>query len=164
MRDVRAAIASGDLATAQRLAHTLKGAAGDIGAPRLSEAAKRMESALRTPSTAGSLALVDAVEALLVEQLANIQRAMTRPTGNPLGAEVPAGNAAIGDLMRELAKMLRADDAQALELLAPLTALVRGSAHADEYRRLIGLVERFSLHEALSVLQGIASNMDITLD
>ena len=164
MRDVRAAIASGDLATAQRLAHTLKGAAGDIGATRLSEAAKRMESALRTPSTAGSLALVDAVEALLVEQLANIQRAMTRPTGNPLSAEIPAGNAAIGDLMRELAKMLRADDAQALELLAPLTALVRGSAHADEYRRLIGLVERFSLHEALSVLQGIASNMDITLD
>jgi CheY-like chemotaxis protein len=40
-QDIRAAIAADDYALAHRLAHTLKGAAADIGATRLSEAARR---------------------------------------------------------------------------------------------------------------------------
>ncbi len=164
VRSMRAAIATGDHATAQRLAHTLKGAAGDIGATLLCEAAKRLEAALLTPSTVDSAALVDTVEALLAQQLANIQRAIAQSTETQPLKGVPAGEAVLGDLLREMAKLLSNDDAKALELLAPLAGLVRGSPEADEYRRLERLVERFSLHEALSVLQGIATRLDITLD
>ncbi len=163
-QSMRAAIAAGDHATAQRLAHTLKGAAGDIGATRLCEAAKQLELALLTPSSAVLPSLVDAVETLLAQQLTNIQRAVTLSNGTQPHEAKPAGAAALSDLLRELAELLRNDNAQALELLAPLAVLVRGSAQWDEFRRFEGLVERFSLQEALSVLQGIASGLDIPLD
>jgi two-component system sensor histidine kinase/response regulator len=163
VRRIRVAIAAGDHATAHRLAHTLKGASGDIGATQLSAAAQRLESALQTPTTEVSAALVDTVEALLAQQLTNIQRAIFQPTGPRTLDDAAAGEAVLSDLLREMAKLLRNDDAQALELLTPLAVLVRGSAQADEFRRLAELTEGFSLHEALAVLQGIASSMDITL-
>lgn len=46
-RAIRAAIASGDLAAAERHAHSTKGLAGTIGAPGLQNAAKALEMALR---------------------------------------------------------------------------------------------------------------------
>ena len=44
---IRAAIDSGDLATAERRAHSSKGLAGTIGASALQQAAKALETALR---------------------------------------------------------------------------------------------------------------------
>ena len=44
---IRAAIDSGDLATAERRAHSTKGLAGTIGAPGLQDAAKALETGLR---------------------------------------------------------------------------------------------------------------------
>ena len=44
---IRAAIDSGDLATAERRAHSTKGLAGTIGAAGLQNAAKTLETALR---------------------------------------------------------------------------------------------------------------------
>jgi CheY-like chemotaxis protein/HPt (histidine-containing phosphotransfer) domain-containing protein len=49
---IRAAIDSGDLATAERRAHSTKGLAGTIGAPALQEAAKALETALRERDSA----------------------------------------------------------------------------------------------------------------
>jgi HPt (histidine-containing phosphotransfer) domain-containing protein len=46
-KTIREAIASGDLATAERRAHSTKGLAGTIGAPGLQDAAKALETALR---------------------------------------------------------------------------------------------------------------------
>jgi HPt (histidine-containing phosphotransfer) domain-containing protein len=45
---IRRALATGDGATAERLAHSLKGAAGTLGAAGLAEAAARAEQAIRT--------------------------------------------------------------------------------------------------------------------
>jgi two-component system sensor histidine kinase/response regulator len=164
VRDLRAAIAAGDHDTARRLAHTLKGAAGDIGATRVGEAAQRLEAALQAPSAKAPPALVDAVEALLVQQLRHIREAITPQDGAPATSGALAGDGELATLLRHMAKLLRNDDAQALELLAPLAAHSKRSLQAEEFRRLHGLVERFSLNEALMVLHGIAAGMNITLD
>ena len=164
VRSMRAAIAAGDHITAQRLAHTLKGAAGDIGATRLCEAAKRLESTLQTGSTSVPPALLEEVDALLMQQLVEIVPAIAPVAGVPPTAGKHTGEAALGALLQEMAKLLSDDDAQALELLAPLAALVEGGAMAAEFHRLSGLIERFSLNEALVALQDIATTMDIRLD
>ncbi|MDE2442473.1 MAG: Hpt domain-containing protein [Betaproteobacteria bacterium] len=46
-RAIREAITSGDLAAAERHAHSAKGLAGTIGAPSLQNAAKALETVLR---------------------------------------------------------------------------------------------------------------------
>ncbi len=162
--NLRSALAGGDHATAHRLAHTLKGAAGDIGATRLNQAAQKLEVALLAPSAAAPLGLVDAVEALLAPLLADIRHAIT-PAAGALPLDGPLDGAGELDvLMREMAKLLRNDDAQALELLAPLAAHIKRGGQAEAFRRLEGLVAGFSLHAALTVLQGIASAMNVTLD
>ena len=60
--DLRAAIQADDLATAHRLAHTLKGLAATIGAEALSAAAAQLESALEPLQTRPDETLVAAVE------------------------------------------------------------------------------------------------------
>ena len=164
VHSVRSAISGGDYSTAQRLAHTLKGAAADIGATRLSDAAQRLDAALLSPSAGAPVALVNAVAALLAPLLADIRHAITPPPGAlpPQGAH--AGEEDLTALLREMAKLLRNDDAQALELLAPLSGHFKRSGQADAFRRLEGLVQGFSLQAALTVLQDIACAMDITLD
>ncbi|MEO7105175.1 MAG: Hpt domain-containing protein, partial [Rhodoferax sp.] len=153
-----------DYQSAHRMAHTLKGAAGDIGATQLSAAAKHLESALLAPVNEGYPAAVDAVETLLVQQISNIQHAIAPLAGESELENSAGSEAALGILLREMAKLLRNDDAQVIELLAPLALRVRGSTLVDEYSRLEELVQRFSLQEALLVLQSIATSMNITLD
>jgi two-component system sensor histidine kinase/response regulator len=163
VRSMRAAMAAHDYSVAQRLAHTLKGAAGDIGATRLREAARRLETALLSHPTAVPSAQLDEVDALLMQQLVEIAPAIAPMPGASSLAGKPAGEAALVEVLRELAKLLSEDDAQAVELLAPLAALVEGSAQAADFRHLAGLIERFSLSEALTGLQDIATKMDIRL-
>ena len=161
---MRAAIAIRNRPTAHRLAHTLKGAAGDIGATRLCEAAERLELALLAPTESVQPALLDEVEALLVQQLADIAHALETDAGAAPAPGQPVGEAELTAVLREMAKLLAEDNAQVLELTTPLAALVEGHAMAADFRRLTGLIEHFSLSEALVVLQGIASGMDIKLD
>ena len=161
---MRSAIVGGDHPTAQRLAHTLKGAASDIGATCLGDAAFRLETALLAPSAAALPALVDAVEALLAPLIGDIRRAITPPVGALPLEDAQAGEGELTALLREMAKLLRNDDAQALELLAPLSGHIKRSGQADAFCRLEGLVQGFSLQAALTVLQDIACAMDITLD
>ena len=47
---MRAAIASGDMATAERESHSLKGSAATLGADHLAEAAGLAEAAIRSGS------------------------------------------------------------------------------------------------------------------
>ena len=80
----RAAWTRGDLKTATRLAHTLKGLAGNLGAQALQEAARRLEDAFAqdevtthekavTPESAAARGDVTVMETLLLEVLAALE-------------------------------------------------------------------------------------------
>ena len=162
--NIRTAVAIGDRATAQRLAHTLKGTAGDIGATRLCKAAELLELALMSSADTVPPTVVDEVCEILTLQLSEIGRAMAPVTGAPDHADPFAHGDALVALLQNMAKLLADDDAQALELIAPLKALVNNHALAAEFRRLQELIENYSLSEALAVLYGIGSSMNIKLD
>ncbi|MDZ7698129.1 MAG: response regulator [Deltaproteobacteria bacterium] len=59
---LKAFLASGDIKAAQRQAHTIKGAAGNVGGERLREAALTVENALSTGDRAGVEALISELE------------------------------------------------------------------------------------------------------
>ncbi|MDN3577757.1 response regulator [Chitinimonas viridis] len=70
--DLEAALRDGDRATAERLAHTTLGVAGNIGAVELAELAAQMESALRKGSETPTLLL--AFEAAIDSALAQVEQ------------------------------------------------------------------------------------------
>ncbi len=76
------ALEGGDLATAQRLAHTARGLAGNIGASRLQEQASLLESAIRDRAMRGK-----------IDPLLGVWRAGLRDLISELWASLPAPQA-----------------------------------------------------------------------
>ena len=68
-KDIRAAIQANDIALANRLAHTLKGVAGTLGATDLQEASRRLELVLASRLDAQYTDLLKALEVELKDVL-----------------------------------------------------------------------------------------------
>jgi two-component system, sensor histidine kinase and response regulator len=145
---IAAALAAGDAAAAERLAHTLRGVAGNIGAEGLAAAAQRVEDAVRTGAPA-ALAL-DELGATLAPLVAALQRALPPPTA--AAAPAAADRADAGAASRQLAALLAASDVAALAFLAKNSAVLRASLGED-----FGAVERaaesFDFAAALGALR-----------
>lgn len=73
--ECKAALTAGDLATAFRAAHTLKGTAANLGLDALTAAASALTEALRPANTMPEVSLVSAMDeayALTITQLAKL--------------------------------------------------------------------------------------------
>lgn len=75
---IRAALVSGDVLLARRLAHTLKSSAAQIGAARLTEAARHLEHAIADDGSQAQLqTLIDEVGVALAQLLEHIDAFLT---------------------------------------------------------------------------------------
>jgi PAS domain S-box-containing protein len=122
---VEQALQAGDAATAERLAHTLKGVAGSIGATALQQAADLLEQSLRERMAPEALAprLQDTRQRLqpLIEALRAqlpIEGATPGAAADHEGAAQAAAVPLDPALVQQLSRMLEEDDAEAAELLA----------------------------------------------
>jgi two-component system sensor histidine kinase/response regulator len=158
-RILRDALAAGDHACLQGLAHNLKSSAAYVGAFELAGAASRLEQDLR----AGQLervgiqvpALVAAAESVLagLAQLA----AATLPK--------PSDPGALAAVIARLEGHLRADDARAEDALTQLEGLLAASvdpklydAALDDVRRAVADIEYAA---ALAPLSALAAQLDL---
>ncbi|MDY0975536.1 response regulator [Massilia sp. CFBP9012] len=159
-RILRDALAVGDHARLQGLAHNLKSSAAYVGAFELAGAASRLEQDLR----AGQLervgiqvpALVAAAESVLagLAQLA----AATLPK--------PSDPGALAALIVRLEDHLRSDDARAEDALAQLEALLAASIDPSLYDAALDGVRRavvdIEYAAALAPLSALAAQLDIS--
>ena len=154
----RAARQSDDPAAAQRLAHTLKGSAGTIGATGVRQAADRLEQAFRQSSPPGDAeleALVASVESSLAPVLAGLERSLppeplAGPTAPP-GADPPSL-----ELMAQLDPLrilLRDSDSRANEVLAGLAVRMSGSSWGPAIERARQAASRYDYEAALMALE-----------
>lgn len=155
---LRGAIGRGDLEAAERMAHTLKGASGLIGAPSLYLQASLLELALphRAPGQDDAVATV---ERALEQVMAAIDRELA---GEPGGAALPASSALPADraLLAQLGTLLDRGDGSALEVLeASRTRLAAalGEAKLGEVERA---AHRFDFEAALDALSGADEEPD----
>src|SRR5690606_2482412 len=103
-----------------RLAHTLKGLAGNIGAHDLIHLAAELEAALRhqqQDQVPATLAAVETGVAELISALQMHQVAAAADVNSPSGVVVPAS---VSNGLRELQRLLADDDGAAGEQLAAL--------------------------------------------
>ncbi|SHH68173.1 Hpt domain-containing protein [Massilia sp. CF038] len=149
---IRTALAAHDKNLAHRLVHSLKGAAGMIGAHRLQERASQLEQAIRTDS--------DDQRELLASLTPEFQRVLllldvllegSPPPGMPV--QVPSRplmeDAA---LLSHLMELLSHGDGAAIDLLEESSASLRVILGDAALQRVSEAIHEFDFDEALEVL------------
>lgn len=153
---IRAALDSADLGLAHRLAHTLKGTAGMIGAHLLHDSASTLEHTLRTTGAVGANRALDSVEHALVHVLTAVDRVLA---GEPLGGRpasthsAPAPAGAIDRMVSELAALLDVGDGAAIDLLAQSGPALKAALGESVFSEVMLAANAFDFEAALAALQ-----------
>ncbi len=147
--ELRAALQAGDITTAQRLAHTTKGVAGNIGAEQVQDLAAAVERSLREAEpNASTEARLDDLGVAMGALLAALQDALPRSRDR---APVPVEEARLREACARLDGLLAGDDASASELLDDSADLLL-SAFPQHFVALERAVRAFDFEAALSTL------------
>lgn len=150
-----------------RLAHTLKGVAGNLGLMEIAAQAGELEASCRDAASADALTpLAASIEAQVVQLAATLDRlAPPAPIEPPPCCELPALDAASAARVRDLAARLLAlladGDAEALATAAALADAV--GADSDLGRRIAALqrrVEAFEFAAAAAELEALRDPID----
>ena len=150
---------------AQRIAHTLKGAAGMIEALPLRRLALEVELALKADGAAPA-ALIDALNCELTRVLVEVDALLVAPDAAPLPVVSSTASPALPVDARDLARlraMLDIGDGRAPELVALLRPRLLVTLGADRMAALERSIERFDFEHALLLLAdaGNASTPDL---
>jgi len=146
-----AAIAGHDFTTAQRLAHTLKGTAGTIGATDLQLASQALEEACTNTDDALRGARFD-----LVEQQLNAVLKALQPMQVAELASVRAPSAQpTSEQFKQLAKLLADSDSEALDLCNELANGITDQTMRDCFSVVLKHTENCDFDEALEALQSL---------
>jgi polar amino acid transport system substrate-binding protein len=156
--EFRKALAKNDSETAIRLAHTIKGLAGNIGALDLHLAAVDLESALRQNKTEilpyRLNALTDTLD-LVLESIAAMENQESNPAMAGLSTErVPEATDCdrIFFCLNELRQLLGEDDYQAVTSLTSLKEALPVGMAGDELVELEEHIEGYDFEKALKAL------------
>ncbi|MDA8161183.1 MAG: GAF domain-containing protein [Desulfobacteraceae bacterium] len=161
-QEIADAIAAGDLPTAQRLAHTIKGVAGNIAASRLQQAAARLETALQERQTVAYPPRLAEFATALNEASKGIDTLST-PAAPPSTAKgLDPGRLAV--MLDELSRLLAQSDFQAPEHLSGLMNELGQHPLRAELEQLAHKVNRFNFKEALPLLAGIIQSLPAVTD
>ncbi len=167
--NIRSALAQNDLATAERLAHTVKGVAANLGANQLSALGAKLEQAFRS----GELDEVEVLIAELETELGIVNEEMERfeaATAQPEQAsEQGQGGTEIdrefvGQRLARLARMLEERMVDSLEQVEELDSQLSGGEVKVKWERLKENVYSFEMDSALVNLKEIAGILDLSLD
>jgi PAS domain S-box-containing protein len=157
VRKMRAALELNKRHDAERLAHTLKGVAGNLGAVLLQRAATRIEATLRDEADRDALepALKDA-ESKLNALVAALDGFITHQPLVPPGP--PPDPEQLHDMTRRLKALLAEDDPHAVHLFADNRELFR-SAWPTAFKDLETAIRKFNFEFALETLRKLAVRM-----
>ncbi|NUB07726.1 response regulator [Azospirillum sp. Vi22] len=161
---IRGALDSGDLAAAERYAHTLKGTAGNIGAHPVQDAATDLEAVIRDARPRPEIdTRLAALEPPLGALLAHLEAALT-----PMGAAAPSAAQptlvdadALLAVCGQLRQLLLDSDPDAEEALAADADLLR-AAFPDRFEAIADQIRNFDFDEAAAALDAALTDRGMT--
>ena len=158
-RRIASALAENDRALAERLAHTVRGVAGNIGASVVQDAAARLEQAI---AGAAPAAEIEVWRASLEESLAHLIQGLEAALEGADGEPAQAGDLEqVNEAVEQLARYLAESDGAAItcfEAAAPHLRILFG----HEFERFASLVENFAFSEAYDELMAARERHDLT--
>jgi two-component system sensor histidine kinase/response regulator len=146
---IRGALAAGDVPLAQRLVHTLKGAAGMIEAVPLRAQALALEQALRQDGDpAPHLARL---ERALEQVLGELAAAESRPAAP---APAIARDGECGNVVARLRTLLEDGNGDAVDLVQDAAASLTRELGEERYRRVAAAIAVFDFEAAQALISG----------
>jgi CheY-like chemotaxis protein len=160
--DIRAALDERDDERSVRLAHTLKGVAGTVGASALQQSAAQLEAALKGQSEAAPEALISETGIELDRVLSAIQAvAGAEPVSAGGGGDVPAD---FSPRLQGLLEKLEQYDSEADDVLEEILGQVVGTPVADPLRALKKRVGQYDFEGAAEDLKRLVASLDESTD
>jgi len=159
---IHAALVNGDLRRAQRIAHTMKGLSGSIGADDLQRDAEILDSAFR----AGHEDLYFELLSRLEDSLAPVIRGLEvlaadhGPEESAAADGGPLNQKTVLPHLDDLQILLEEMDPAAEELAKALQAQFGTAAHQDLFQTLSGQVGEFEFEAALETLDRLRDNLN----
>jgi signal transduction histidine kinase/DNA-binding response OmpR family regulator/HPt (histidine-containing phosphotransfer) domain-containing protein len=160
--EIRAALKAQDSATARQIAHSLKGAAANLGANALATAAGGAEVAIKTQSDVEPA--LGEVERTLFAAVAAIQK--TLPSAEKVGSTL-SGNrdpSVVLQPLSRLKKLLEADDSEAAEFIVEAQNSFSVVLSRTEVETLTRMVGDFDYESALRAVSEIADRLSLKLE
>jgi len=151
------ALAGGDRKLAERLAHTVKGVAGNLGIKAIQAAAEKLERAIREEDEAVP-ALLDEFASLLGPQVDAIRGALqpAEPSQPETKAQVEFDAEAAAAAIARLRALLEASDADAEEAFSKVQDTMTGQVEPARLSALGDAISEFDFEGALAKLDEIA--------
>ncbi|BBC23868.1 response regulator [Pseudanabaena sp. ABRG5-3] len=150
------ALQNNDHQLAERLAHTLKGVSGNIGAGEIQQLAAALESAIKNQFSPHQIDhLLKSVQqplAMLIEQLV----AQLEPEAALLKVEIDFPK--LEEICNKLSALLTEDDAEALDLLQENADLL-GTAFPNQYQAIANAINSFDFDTAKTALGVAMANL-----
>lgn len=147
------ALADPDASAAKRVAHNLRGIAGNLGAVAVQAAAEQLEQACKAGAPGDSL------DALLQKTLDALQPVLeglkdfAPQESAVVVATTHVDSERLHNLLEQLATQLTHGDTDASETIAELVALVAGTEMQADLKRIARAIEEFDFEAAEQVLQ-----------
>ena len=162
---IKAALQVGDVETAARLAHTVKGVSGNLGGDNLYQAASELEKAIKEGK---NLVLVmaefDSQLKVVIDGIRVVEERLTaQQEPEDSGAEVRVDKEAVKTLLQEIAQLLESDLTEAMNRLEALNRHLANSSVKEEFKRLEKQIESFDTDTALKTVETIAGKLGIEL-
>jgi signal transduction histidine kinase/DNA-binding response OmpR family regulator/HPt (histidine-containing phosphotransfer) domain-containing protein len=159
--EIRSALAAGDVSTAARAAHSLKGAAANLGAIVLAEDAAKVEHAVTNGKN------VEETLGALTSSLATVVEAIRSALPAERFASAAAGPLDPGTVVQPLTRLktlLKHDDGEAADFILEVRPVLSKVLTETEITTLADSVGNFDFEAALNSLSGIATRLSLTLE
>ena len=161
LKDFHAALLADDWSTAVRLAHSIKGLAGTVGAKALAEIAAQLEQA----ALARLVARVASLEEEIGKEFGRIMVGLSSIEEIKAGKAPPVDPAGRRELIQRFAQLLAARDTAAFACLEELKGTMGASGEtATQLAAISRAVARYDYGEALLVVQQLAGDLGIALE
>jgi two-component system sensor histidine kinase/response regulator len=161
----KAALQAGDVETAGRVAHTVKGVSGNLGGESLYRAAADLEKAIKEDKEEIDLLMAEFGSQLKVVMggIKVMEENLARQRKPGPSQEVTVDRESVKLLLQEMARLLESDLTEAMHRLEALRQHLANSSAHEEFKRLERQVESFDTDSALLSVTAIARVLDIVL-
>lgn len=160
--EIMRALEAGDLSTAERVAHTLKGVSGNIGATLIQEEARLLEASIKGGNKGEDIVhMIEGIAKRLSELITNIERSLPTPEGNGIvGAQVSSSDdlRRVLDLLKPCIELKKPK--KCIEVLEDYRKLVWPAELGPVALKLDLCASKYKFKEALDLLDELSSSIE----